>query len=104
MMLDYKFPTAMSQQRSKTMLPLNTQMKNLLVLTILLSVISYRYQENKVLELVKKANSFLESDLKENINIDSYLILLNKASTIDENNFNASYTKSKFLTFKKDSE
>jgi hypothetical protein len=36
--------------------------------------------------------------------IDSCLILLNKASAIDENYFNASYTKSKFLTFRKDSE
>jgi hypothetical protein len=36
--------------------------------------------------------------------IDSCLILLNKASAIDENYFNASCTKSKFLTFKKDSE
>jgi hypothetical protein len=34
--------------------------------------------------------------------IDSCLILLNKASAIDENYFNAS--KSKFLTFRKDSE
>jgi hypothetical protein len=35
--------------------------------------------------------------------IDSCLILLNKASAIDENYFNA-FTKSKFLTFRKDSE
>jgi hypothetical protein len=55
-----------------------------------------------VLELVKKANSFFsESDLNENMKIDSCLILLNKASAIDENYFNASCTKSKFLTLEK---
>jgi hypothetical protein len=50
-----------------------------------------------VLELVKKANSFFsESDLNENMKIDSCLILLNKASAIDENYFNALIPKVNF--------
>ena len=78
-------------------------MKKLLILIILLSIVSCKGQENKSKELVKKANNlFMKSNLDEKTKIDSCLILVNKAIEINEDNFNAYYTKSKFLTFKKD--
>ena len=78
-------------------------MKKLLILTIFLSIISCKGQENESRELVKKANNFfMESNLDEKVKIDSCLVLVNKAIEIDNKNFNAYYTKSKFLTFKKD--
>jgi tetratricopeptide (TPR) repeat protein len=78
-------------------------MKKLLILTILLSIVSCKGQENESKELVKKANNlFMKSNLDEKTKIDSCLILINKAIEINEDNFNAYYTKSKFLTFKKD--
>jgi tetratricopeptide (TPR) repeat protein len=79
------------------------KMKKLLILTILLSIVSCKGQENESKELVKKANNFfMKSNLDEDAKIDSCLILINKAIEIDEDNFNAYYSKSKFLTFKKD--
>jgi tetratricopeptide (TPR) repeat protein len=78
-------------------------MKKILILTILLSITSCKEQENESKELVKKANNFfMKSNLDEEAKIDSCLILINKAIEIDEDNFNAYYTKNKFLTFKKD--
>ncbi len=78
-------------------------MKKLLISTILLSIISCKGQKNESIELVKKANSFfMESNLDEKVKIDSCLVLINKAIEIDNENFNAYYSKSKFLTFKKD--
>jgi len=78
-------------------------MKKLLILTILLSIVSCKGQENESKELLKKANNlFMKSNLDEKTKIDSCLILVNKAIEINEDNFNAYYTKSKFLTFKKD--
>jgi hypothetical protein len=78
-------------------------MKKLLILTFFLSIVSCNGQEKEAKELVKKANDiFMKSNLEENVKIDSCLILVNKAIKIDESYFNAYYTKSKFLTWKKD--
>jgi len=78
-------------------------MKKLLILTILLSIVSCKGQENESKELVKKANNFfMKSNLDEEVKIDSCLIIINKAIELNKDNFNAYYTKSKFLTFKKD--
>ncbi|WP_300978594.1 hypothetical protein [Flavobacterium sp.] len=78
-------------------------MKKLLILTFFLAIVSCNGQEKEAKELVKKANDiFMKSNLEENVKIDSCLVLVNKAIKIDESYFNAYYTKSKFLTWKKD--
>jgi tetratricopeptide (TPR) repeat protein len=78
-------------------------MKKLLILTLFLSIVSCNGQEKEAKDLVKKANDFfMKSKLEENVKIDSCLVLINKAIKIDESYFNAYYTKSKFLTWKKD--
>ncbi|NGY37229.1 hypothetical protein FQU23_006840 [Flavobacterium sp. XN-5] len=78
-------------------------MKKLLILTIFLSIVSCDGQEKEAKVLVKKANDFfMKSNIDENVKIDSCLVLVNQAIEIDENYFNAYYTKSKFLTWKKD--
>jgi hypothetical protein len=78
-------------------------MKKLLILTFFLSIVSCNGQEKEAKELVKKANDiFMKSNLEENVKIDNCLVLVNKAIKIDESYFNAYYTKSKFLTWKKD--
>ena len=80
-----------------------TIMKKLLILTLFLSIVSCNGQEKEAKDLVKKANDFfMKSNLEENVKIDSCLVLVNKAIKIDESYFNAYYTKSKFLTWKKD--
>ena len=78
-------------------------MKKLLILTLFLSIVSCNGQEKEAKDLVKKANDFfMKSKLEENVKIDSCLVLIDKAIKIDESYFNAYYTKSKFLTWKKD--
>ena len=78
-------------------------MKNILIIIILLSIISCIGQEKEAKDLVKKANDFyMKSNLDKNLKIDSCLVLVNKAIEIDKSYFNAYYTKSKFLTWKKD--
>ena len=78
-------------------------MKKLLILTILLSIVSCKGQENESKELVKKANNFfMKSNLDEKVKIDSCLILVNKAIETDDENFGAYYAKSTFLVLKKD--
>ena len=78
-------------------------MKKLLIITILISIVSCKSQENESKELVKKANNFfITSKLTENIKIDSCLKIINKAIEIDDENFNAYYNKTRFLTLKKD--
>jgi len=83
-------------------------MKKLIILTLFLSIISCKGQENeenrmKAKELVKQANElFMKSKLEEQAKIDSCLTLINKAIKTDENYFNAYYTKSTFLALKKD--
>jgi hypothetical protein len=85
------------------MLQKKTIMKKLLILTLFLSIVSCNGQEKEAKDLVKKANDFfMKSKLEENVKIDSCLVLINKAIKIDESYFNAYYTKSKFLTWKKD--
>ena len=79
------------------------KMKKLLIITILISIVSCKSQENESKELVKKANNFfITSKLTENIKIDSCLKIINKAIEIDDENFNAYYNKTRFLTLKKD--
>ena len=83
-------------------------MKKLVILTLFLSIISCKGQEKeesriKAKELVKQANElFIESKLEEQTKIDSCITLINEAIKIDENYFNAYYTKSTYLTLKKD--
>jgi len=80
-------------------------MKKLLILTILLSIVACKGQENESKELVKKANNFfMKSNLDEKVKVDSCLILVNKAIETDGENFGAYYAKSTFLVFKKDIE
>ena len=83
-------------------------MKKLVILTLFLSIISCKGQEKeesriKAKELVKQANElFIESKLEEQAKIDSCITLINEAIKSDENYFNAYYTKSTYLTLKKD--
>jgi len=83
-------------------------MKKLIILTLFLSIISCKGQEKeknriKAEELVKQANElFMKSKLEEQTKLDSCITLINEAIKIDENYFNAYYTKSTFLTLKKD--
>ncbi len=78
-------------------------MKTLLFLTILLSIISCKGQENESKELVKKANLYFnESKIDKKAKVDSCLALVNKAIEIDNKNFGAYNSKNTFLTFKKD--
>jgi len=83
-------------------------MNKLVILTLFLSIISCKGQENeenrmKAKELVKQANElFMKSKLEEKEKIDSCLNLINEAIKIDENYFNDYYTKSTFLALKKD--
>lgn len=83
-------------------------MKKLVILTLFLSIIACKGQEKeecriKAKELVKQANElFMESKLEEQTKLDSCITLINEAIKIDENYFNAYYTKSTYLTLKKD--
>jgi tetratricopeptide (TPR) repeat protein len=83
-------------------------MKKLVILTLFLSIISCKGQGKeesriKAKKLVKQANElFIESKLEEQAKLDSCITLINEAIKIDENYFNAYYTKSTYLTLKKD--
>ena len=85
-------------------------MKKTIILILFLLIFSCKGQEKeesriKAKELVKKANElFIKSKLEESIKLDSCLTLINEAIKIDENYFNAYYTKSTFLALKKDIE
>jgi len=85
----------------------NILMKNLIILISLLLIVSCNGQveenRNKAKAFVKQANQvFLDFNLDEEKKLDSCIVLIDKAIKIDETYFNAYYTKTQFLTQKKD--